>query len=156
MASDYFLKIEGIDGESNDLAHQKWIELQSWSWGESNAGSGTAGGGLGSGKVSMQDFHFVSRIDKASPLLMLACATGQHIQKAQLNVRKAGGKQEIYLEIRLEDILVSSFSPNGDAENGRTTHDSLSLNFTKIEWKYRVPSTGEVVTTYFDNSPTTP
>ena len=104
MASDYFLKIEGIDGESNDLAHQKWIELQSWSWGESNAGSSLGGGGAGAGKVSFQDFHFTARHSKAGPLLMLACATGQHIQKAQLEARKAGGKQEIYLQVTLSKV----------------------------------------------------
>ena len=65
-------------------------------------------------------------------------------------------RAQTHLEVRLEDVLVSSFSPNGDAASGRTTHDSLSLNFTKIEWKYTVPATGEVVTTYFDNSATTP
>ena len=57
----------------------------------------------------MQDFHFVMKSNKASPLLMLACATGKHIKKATLTCRKAGGEQQEFLEIKFTDLLVSSF-----------------------------------------------
>ena len=56
---DYFLKIDGVDGESADDKHAKEIELESWSVGATNAGSFSSGGGGGSGKVAMADFHFV-------------------------------------------------------------------------------------------------
>ena len=49
-AVDYFLKIDGIDGESMDSTFAKNIDVQSWSWGETNSGSmssGTGGGGVG-------------------------------------------------------------------------------------------------------------
>ncbi len=32
-AIDYFLKIDGIDGESQDDKHKNEIDLDSWSWG---------------------------------------------------------------------------------------------------------------------------
>ena len=67
---DYFLKIEGIDGESADAKHKGDIQLESFSWGETNSGSHSSGGGGGAGKVSMQDFHFVMTANKASPKLM--------------------------------------------------------------------------------------
>jgi type VI secretion system secreted protein Hcp len=66
-AVDYFLKLDGIEGESHDSKHKNEIDLQSWSWGESQSGTGAAAGGSGAGKVSMQDFHFVMRVNKASP-----------------------------------------------------------------------------------------
>ena len=78
MAVDYFLKIEGIEGESHDDKHKNEIDLQSWSWGETQTGTHSAGGGGGAGKVDMQDFHFVMAHNKASPKLMLACASGEH------------------------------------------------------------------------------
>ena len=71
-AVDYFLKLDGIDGETKQKGHEKEIELESWSFGETNAGTFSAGGGGGAGKVSMQDFHFVMSNNKASPKLMLA------------------------------------------------------------------------------------
>ena len=69
-----FLKLDGIEGESTDSKHKGEIDLESWSWGESQSGGHSAGGGGGAGKVSMQDFHFVMKINKASPKLMLSCA----------------------------------------------------------------------------------
>lgn len=141
-ASDYFLKIDGIKGESSDSVHSETIEISSWSWGASNPVSTGSGGGTG--KVSMQDFHFVCSHDKSSPLLMLACAQGNHIPKATLYVRKQGsdptGTSQDYLEITLEDVLVSSFSsqapsPVPGAPHGEPTQ-SISLNFTKITYDY--------------------
>lgn len=138
-ASDYFLKIDGIKGESVDAGHRDEIEINSWSWGASNPVLAGGGGG-GTGKVSMQDFHFVCSHDKSSPLLMLACAqgaTGTHIPKVVLTVRRTTptGAPEEYLTITLEEVLVSSFSssappPNGGAQAPPT--QSISLNFTKI------------------------
>src|SRR4051794_17608184 len=87
---DAFLKIEGIDGESADSKHKGEIQLESFSWSESQTGSSTEGGGLGGGKVSMQDIHFTKKVDKSTPKLMLACASGEHIKKATLTCRKAG------------------------------------------------------------------
>jgi len=75
-AVDYFLKLDGIEGESHDSKHKNEIDVQSWSWGESQTGTHAGGGGGGAGKVSMQDFHFVMQNNKASPKLMLACASG--------------------------------------------------------------------------------
>jgi len=112
-AVDFFLKIEGIEGESQDDKHKGSIDLQSWSWGLQNMGTGHAGGGSGAGKVSMQDFHFVMPINKSTPKLWLACATGEHIKKATLTCRKAGKEQQEYLKITFSDILVSSYNTGG-------------------------------------------
>src|ERR1039458_5904888 len=86
-AVDYFLKIDGIEGEAKDKTHKNEIQLQSFSWGESNVGSMQAGGGGGQGKVAMQDFHFTMAVNKATPLLFQACATGVYIKRAILACR---------------------------------------------------------------------
>jgi type VI secretion system secreted protein Hcp len=137
MASvDYFLKIDGIDGESADDKHKGELQLESWSWGESQQGSHAAGGGGGAGKVVMQDFHAVMAVNKASPKLMLACATGEHIKKAVLTCRKAGGGQQEFFKITLSDILVSSYKMGG-APGSTAPVDQFSLNFAKIEHEYK-------------------
>ncbi len=105
---DFFLKIDGIDGESSDAKHKNEIDIGAWSWGVVQSGAGAGGGGRGAGKVSMQDFQFVMNLSKASPKLLLACASGKHIKQATLTARKAGtGKQE-YLTFKFSDVLVSS------------------------------------------------
>lgn len=70
--SDYFLKIDTIPGESADLKHKNEIQIESFSFGESNAGSFAHGSGGGAGKVQMQDMHFSMVVNKASPKLFLA------------------------------------------------------------------------------------
>jgi len=144
-AVDYFLKLDGVEGESTDSKHKNEIEVESWSWGEVNAGSShEAGAGSGAGKVSMQDFHFVMKTNKATPKLMLACATGQHIKKAILTARKAGGDQQEYFLINMADLLVSSYQVGGSKGEIIPT-DQISLNFSKIEFEYKPQdSTGKV------------
>src|SRR5215210_8773554 len=108
MAVDYFLKIDGVAGESKDSKHKDEIELEAFSWGASQA-TAPAGGGGAAGKVSMQDFHFVMRTNKASPKLFLACASGQHVKSAVLTARKAGKGQQEYLVYKFTDLLVWSY-----------------------------------------------
>lgn len=136
MATDYFLKIDGIDGESTDDKHKGEIDLLSWSWGEAQTGTFSRGGGGGAGKVDMQDFNFVMGANKASPLLMKACATGQHIKVATLTCRKAGGEQVEYMIVKMSDLLVSSYQTSGASGDG-TPMDSAALNFGKIEFEYK-------------------
>jgi len=136
MAVDYFLKIKGIEGESFDSKHKNEIDVLSWSWGETQSGTHAAGGGGGAGKVSMQDFSFVMKVNKASPKLLLACASGEHIPEATLVCRKAGKEQQEFLTIKLSDCLVSSFQTGGSSGSEFET-DSVSLNFAKVEYAYR-------------------
>ena len=133
---DYFLKVDGIDGESTDDKHKNEIDVESWSWGETNAGTHRGGGGGGAGKVSMQDFNFTMKVNKSTPKLMLACATGQHIKEAKLTCRKAGGDQQEYMTIKFSDLLVSSYQTGGSAGDVVPT-DQISMNFSKIEFEYK-------------------
>src|ERR1700694_4504836 len=112
---DYFLKIDGIDGEAQDTKHKNEIQLESWSFGATNGGTAALGLGMGQGKVQMGDFHFVMRSNKASPKLYLACCDGEHIKKAILTCRKAGKDQQEYLVWTFQDLVVSSFQTGGAA-----------------------------------------
>jgi type VI secretion system secreted protein Hcp len=137
MASDYFLKLEGVEGESADAKHKGEIQLESFSFGVSQMGAHGAGGGGGAGKASFQDLHFVMKANKASPKLFLMCATGEHIKKAVLTARKAGKDQQEYYQVTLSDLLVSSFQTGGSSHGDVVPTDQLSLNFAKIEFEYK-------------------
>jgi len=136
-AVDYFLKIEGVDGESTDDKHKGEIDIESFSWGASQTGAHSGGGGGGAGKVSMQDFHFVMHVNKASAKLMLACASGEHIKKAVLTCRKAGKDQQEYLKVTMSDLLVSSYQTGGSSHGSILPTDQISINFAKIEFEYK-------------------
>ena len=44
MAVDMFIKIDTVDGEAQDSKHKKAIDILSWSWVLSRAGSAHVGG----------------------------------------------------------------------------------------------------------------
>jgi type VI secretion system secreted protein Hcp len=134
MAADIFLEIDGVKGESKDQKFKEMLEIDSYSWGVANTGTSARGGGMGSGKANFQDFHFTKQIDMASPELMKLCATGKHIAKAVLHCRKAGGKQEEYLTVTFNDLLISSYQLGGA---GEAPSEQISFNFTKVKQEYK-------------------
>ena len=104
MASDIFAKIGDIKGESMDGKHKDEIEVLSWSWGVTEGGVTGRGWRSGAGKASCRDLSFTHKIDKASPLLMKACATGEHLKEATITRRKAGKGQQEFLVIKMNDV----------------------------------------------------
>lgn len=135
-AVDYFLKIDGIEGESQSAMHKGEIDLESWSWGETQAHPvGGGGGGGAAGKVTMSDFHFTTKLSKASPKLFLRCAEGSHIKAAWLTAHRGAGKAtDYFLKWTFSDLLISSYQA-GAAED--LPVDQVSFNFAKIEVEYK-------------------
>ncbi len=136
MAASIFARIGTIKGESRDARHQDEIEVLSWSWGVSRPDTMSHGGGGGAGKTSFHDFTFTHHVDKASPLLMRACATGEHIRDATITVRKAGKGQQEYLVITMTDVLVTSVSMSVSASEDATA-EGVTLTFAKVDLVYR-------------------
>lgn len=150
MAFDAFLKIDGIDGESFSKGHEKWIELQSFSWGVSQAGAGApgaAGGGGGAGKVSVRDFTFMKVTDSASPALFQKCCSGEHFKKATLTCRKAGGDAAgnvdappgDFMTFDFFDVILSSYNEGGTIATDARPLESVSFNFEKIQMSVASP-----------------
>lgn len=139
MATDFFLKIDGVDGESTDDKFKGYIEVTSWSWGQSNSSNLgiSAGSGGGRERVDMQDFHFVAEMSSASSRLQALCASGEHIKKATLTCRKAGGEQEPYLVFELAPVLVSSYQVGASAHGDSYPTDQFSLNFGSVKSEYK-------------------
>jgi type VI secretion system secreted protein Hcp len=138
MAQDMFLKLDGVDGESQDAAHKDEIEVLEWHWSMAQSGAMHSGSGGGAGKAQVGDLEFSHHLDRASPNLMRMCLSGKHIPKAVLTVRKAGGQPLDYLKLTLEDVLVTRVQPRlqrGEADQGR---EEVSLSFAKVTQEYQV------------------
>ena len=131
----YYLKLDGIPGESTAVQHKDEIDLLSFSWAESQAAP-AAGGGGGTGKVEFSSLHATAHSSKASPLLLLACANGKHIKEAVLTAarKKKKGKTQDFLVIKLVDVLVSAYSIAGEQDSYPVDH--FDLNFSKLEVEY--------------------
>jgi type VI secretion system secreted protein Hcp len=146
--SDYFLKLDGVPGESQDKTHKDEIAVLHWSIGAAQPSVASSGGtGGGAGKVKFQDFHITKLVDKASPKLMVACASGQHFTNLLFTARRAGGTQADYWTMKLQNVLVSSYETNSgfDGSSGGAVAsgdkygmpvESVSFNFGKIDITY--------------------
>jgi len=136
MAGDCFLNIDGIPGESTDDKHIDWIEIMSYSSGVAQmaAGDRSTGGAATGGRCSHQDFSIVKEMDKASPTLNLFCCQGKHIPKVVVELCRATGNKEKYMEYKMEDVIISSVSVSGGG--GSLPTESLTFNYGKLTWNY--------------------
>lgn len=138
--ADYYLKIDQVEGEAIAKIDNvdKQMQIESWSFGATNSGSGKQGAGLGVGKVSFQDFHFVVQNGKASPQLFLHNAKGTHLNQAILSCRKTGGggNPYTYFKVTFGDIVISSFQTGGSNGSAVLPMEQISFNFTNITMEY--------------------
>jgi type VI secretion system secreted protein Hcp len=138
MAGDMFIKFEGgkvvkVKGEATAKDHEDWLDIESFSWGVSQTGTMGMGTGGGAGKAHGQDIVISKRVDRATPNLFASITTGNHFDKATIEVRKAGGSQMVYYQIVLEHVFVTSLN---NAGGGDLISESFSLNFASMALTY--------------------
>lgn len=137
MAVNIHIKIDSIDGMSQVDGFTNQIQVLSFAWGMTQTTNFATSQGGGAGKVNVQDLNFMHSVDKASPKLMLACSTGQHIKEAILTCRKVDGSSGVdFLKITLTDVLVSSVQPQG-SNGDDTPMESVSLAFGAYKVEYQ-------------------
>jgi type VI secretion system secreted protein Hcp len=139
MASDIFAKIGDIKGESLDDKHKDEIEVLSYSWGVTNTGSMASGSGGGEGKATFHDLSFTHVVDKATPVLMQACATGVHMKEATITHRKAGKGQQEFMIVKMNDVIITGVSHGGSGDGGHSENVSLAFAKVNIEYKPQKP-----------------
>ena len=134
-APQIFARIVDIKGESKDAKHPDEIEVLSFSWGVSHTSSAGGGGGGGAGKAVFQDLSITHGIDRATPLLLKACATGVHIRDATISHRRAGAGQTDHLVVKLSDVLVTGVTHTGGDDEPYA--EVVTLRFAKVDFEYR-------------------
>jgi type VI secretion system secreted protein Hcp len=140
MAADIFAKIGDIKGESLDDKHKDEVEVLSYSWGVTNTAHIPSGGGGGAGKATFQDLSIVHKIDKASPRLLQACATGEHLKEATITFRKAGKGQQDFLIIKMNDVIITGVAQS--APSSEAGSETVSLEFAKVDWEFKPQGAG--------------
>jgi type VI secretion system secreted protein Hcp len=133
MAVDYFLKLDGIQGESLDATHKDEIQIMSWSWGGSQISSVSGTGGSGAGKVNLADLSIMTYFDKATPKLFKSLCAGAHIKTGVLTAIKSGAEGKPYLKVDFTELFVSSLQMSGGDEVP-TVSLSFSYNTIKIDY----------------------
>lgn len=137
MASDAYLRLDGIKGESQDQAHKEWIEVTGVRWVIQQPKSATCstGGGHTAERAELSEINFEKIADLASPILMQTCAMGKTIPKASLEFMRADGNGTPvkYFEIELENVLIGMISP---ILGGGLLQESVGLKFSQVKWRY--------------------
>jgi type VI secretion system secreted protein Hcp len=143
-----YLKLDGLDGESKDKGHEKWIKIESVSWGvHRSIHEGARDEQRQRGHTTAQDIVIVRQVDKTSPKLMEQTAIGKPIKEAEVHLcNMANDKQEPYMKMKLSNVIVSSYSCHANGEGSPLPHEEVTINFTKFENTY-IP---------FDNDKSTP
>lgn len=136
MAFDTYLKIDGIDGESNERAHIKWLQVTSMNFGASTPGGADVGSGHAAGKVTLQDFHFTKFVDTSTPKIVEACCSGQIFKFADLEACRSTGEKVTFLKYHFENLLISSYNTGGAAGDNGHPVEQISFNFTKVQISY--------------------
>lgn len=138
MGYDFYLKLDGIEGECSDSKHPKWIQILSFSYGlEQKAGGYTTDREPVYGQVNISDISVKKYIDASSPDLHTACLTALRIKTANLELCQTSKDKHPYMKYNLFDVVVSAIRPSGEGggDNAYPTED-VSLRFSKIEWEY--------------------
>ena len=129
-AIDFFLKLDGIPGESSDSKHTNEIELHAVHMAVlQTSTTSSATGGQGGGKAAFEGIHCKAVSSKASPKLFLQCCNGQPIANAVLSIRKAGGTQQDFYVFTMTNVLISSFK-TGAGFQLETTNDNKTISWS--------------------------
>jgi type VI secretion system secreted protein Hcp len=137
-ATNIYLKLDGVDGESLDTDHTAWIELESWSWGVSNPATFTKGQGGQATQAHIAGFNIQKLCDKSSVTLFKNCTTGKHIPKATLSCLKLDGDTRVeYFKVDFTDLLVEGVNWSA-AGGGHEIHESVSLVFSEFKETYKL------------------
>ena len=133
---DFFIKIEGIAGESKDSKHAGQIDVLNWGYAVSQSSSANTGGGVGVGKAHFSELVFTHYIDKSTPNLMKYCASGKHVPSVELSCCKVGDGQQEYMKVVMTDVLITHVRPTGDSSSPRVMEEvGLSYSTIKVEVK---------------------
>jgi len=129
-----YMNYNDLPGDATAEGHEKWIELNSFQWGVGRGVSSPTGGSADreASAPSVAEIVVTKANDVSSTKLLNEALQGEG-QTVKIDFCKTDkGKLEAYLQLTLTNCLISghSFSSGGD----RPT-ESLSMNFTKVEFK---------------------
>lgn len=130
---DMYVKIDGIEGESTDTNHPRWIDVLGFSHGvvQTNLVIGVESRGI------FEPFTFKHLVDKATPKLQLACANGSTIKRVNLEVcRMVQNKQAAVYKVTLDNVkpIGSTVSTEELADGSFRLVEEVRMLASKQTW----------------------
>jgi type VI secretion system secreted protein Hcp len=130
-----YLKYEGIEGEATHDSHKKWIEVGSLQFGTGRGISTPAGATANreASQPSISEVVITKVLDASSSKLFTESVTGAAGKKVEIHLVSTGNPGNTYVEYVLTNALVSAYSISSA---GDRPSESISINFTKVEFKF--------------------
>jgi len=135
MATDAYLLIQGVTGESQSQGMTNNIELDSFSFGASNPAD-IGGKGLSGGKCSLSDFSFTCAVDQASYQILNDLYQGKPVPTCTFSLRKSTGSANpyTYLSVIMTNCYITSNAIGGGSQGIPT--QSVSIAYEQINYQY--------------------
>ncbi len=133
----WLLVAPDVPGEAADPGHPEWLDFESV--------SATGQAPLPGSAISLR-----RRIDKASPLLFKACATGRVFPKVELHLsRVEEGSPRLFWELTLVNVRIVSCTSGGLAgsigapaeEEIQFAHDGIRMTYYQLDDPLALPVT---------------
>lgn len=123
-----------IKGDVTEEGHKEWIELGSVQWGVGRGISSPTGASADreSSAPSVSEITTTKSADVSSSKLVNEALQGEGKTVIIDFCKTDKGKLEVYLTLTLTNCMISGYSMSS---GGDRPSESLSLNFTKIEYK---------------------
>lgn len=137
--ADIYLKIDGIKGDATDEKHKDQIEVQAFTHAinQPTGGPQTSAGGLTGGRVIHGEFEIEKRMDASSPMLFLACSTGDPIKQATLTLRRSAKDQKVFMTYVFDQLIISSVECTGSTEgDDAIPNERIKIRYDKITLEY--------------------
>jgi type VI secretion system secreted protein Hcp len=129
-----YMKYASIEGDVTAAGHEKWIELNSFQWGVGRGISSPTGGSADreSSAPSVSEITASKAQDVASIKLLNEAYQGEGEDVTIDFCKTDKGNLEVYATYILTNCMISGYSVSS---GGDRPSESISLNFTKVEFK---------------------
>jgi type VI secretion system secreted protein Hcp len=123
-----YLKITGVEGQSEDPDHKGWMDVLSVQYSISREGAGSDG----LGPSALSDIVFTRKTDKASPKLAMSCAGGKRFESAEFELLTIiDGKAKVSDKIRLVNVAIKGYQFVA-GEAGSAATEVIRLGYREI------------------------
>ncbi len=134
MSVDAYMKIEGIDGESTDAAHEKWIQLLSIEHGVMQLSDSPS---AEKARPQFDSLVVTKSMDASSPSLTLYCCNATLIPTVHMELCLPTGEKHVFMTLKLTEAFVKSVSFNHSAGSEAVRPvEVVTFNYSKISWDY--------------------
>lgn len=138
MAVNYFMKFDGVQGEVADVLSKNQIRLLSWGWCAHNLSSVESAEGSGAGKVDLEDFTFITLVERSSPQFFGHICSGTHVSSAVVTAWKAGDSLMPWLEMTFKGVFITNLKEEGALFDDEKPIVHMALSFEQVTIEYKI------------------